>query len=121
MIGIQYYMACPEAHNTVLAERHHCYLNKVVAKIRVIDHQTYKQWRMDALFKCYAWNTSPINGTYIIRSFIAKSRDFWLPYILTDVEVTRIPQEGEAAIRHIEMTFPLWFRQKELLRILNNK
>jgi hypothetical protein len=120
-LGIQYYVACPEAHNAVLAERFHRYLNKV-AKIGVIDHQTYEQWRMDALFACYAWNASPIDGTDIIRSFAAKSRTFRFPLdIQTDHEVARIPQEGEAAISHIETTFPLWFRQKELLRLLNDE
>jgi hypothetical protein len=120
-LGIQYYVACPEAHNAVLAERFHRYLNKV-AKIGVIDHQTYEQWRMDALFACYAWNASPIDGTDIIRSFAAKSRTFRFPLdIQTDLEVARIPQEGEAAISHIKTTFPLWFRQKELLRVLNDK
>jgi hypothetical protein len=121
MIGMQYYVACPEAHNIVLAERFHLYLNKV-AKIGVIDHQTYKQWRMDALFACYTWKASPIDGTYIIRSFAAKSHMFRFPLdIQTYLEVARILQEGEAAISHIKTTFLLWFRQKELLRVLNNR
>jgi hypothetical protein len=37
-IGLQYYVACPEAHNAILCEQFHRYLNKV-AKIGVIDHQ----------------------------------------------------------------------------------
>jgi hypothetical protein len=50
-----------------------------VAKIGVIDHQTYEQWQMDALFACYAWNSSPIDGTDILRSFATKSCPFRFP------------------------------------------
>jgi hypothetical protein len=120
-IGLQYYVACPEAHNAILCERFHRYLNKV-AKIGVIEHQTYEQWRMDSLFACYAWNASPIDGTDVIRSFAAKARTFKFPLdIQIDQEVARIPQEGEPALSHIETMFPLWFQQKELLRAINEE
>jgi hypothetical protein len=77
---------------------------------------------MDALFACYAWNASPINETDIIRSFTAKSHTFRISLdIQTDIEAARNPQEGESAISHIETTFPLWFRHKELLRVPNEE
>jgi hypothetical protein len=120
-IGVQYYVACPEAHNAILCKRFHRYLNKVT-KIGVIEHQTYDQWRMDSLFACYAWNASPIDGTDVIRSFAAKARTFKFPLdIQIDQETARIPQEGEAALGHIETMFPLWFQQKELLRAINDE
>ena len=35
-----------------------------------------------------------------------------------DDEVARSPQQGEATMQHVETMFPLWFRQKELLKLL---
>ena len=74
---------------------------------------------MNALFAAYAWNGSRVDGTDIIRSFAAKARTFHFPLdIQTDNEIARIPEQGEAAIQHVETMFPLWFRQKELLKEL---
>jgi hypothetical protein len=120
-LGIQYYVAPPESHNAVLCERFHRYLNKVL-RIGVADQQTYEQWTVNTLFATYAWNASPVDGTDVIRSFAAKARTFKFPLdIQTDQEVARIPQQGEAAIQHVETMFPLWFQQKELLKTLNEE
>ena len=120
-IGIQYYVAAPEAHNAILCECFHRYLNKV-EKIGAADAQSYEQWAMNALFAAYAWNGSPVDGTDIIRSFAAKARTFHFPLdVQTDQEIARIPQQGESTIQHVETMFPLWFRQKELLKLLNEE
>ena len=72
-----------------------------------------------ALFVAYAWNDSPIDGTDIIRSFAAKARTFHFPLdIQMGNKITRIPGQGEATIQHVKTMFPLWFRQKELLKEL---
>jgi hypothetical protein len=120
-LGIQYYVAPAESHNAVLCERFHRYLNKV-AKIGVADQQSYEQWALNTLFAAYAWNASPVDGTDVIRSFAAKARTFRFPLdIQTDEEVARIPQQGEAALQHVETMLPLWVRQKELLKLLNEE
>ena len=117
-IGIPYYQAPPEAHNSILCERFHRYLNKV-EKIGAADAESYEKWAMNALFAAYAWNGSPVDGTDIIRSFAAKARTFHFPLdIQIDNEVARIPEQGEATIQHVETMFPLWYRQKELLKEL---
>ncbi len=117
-IGIPYYQAPPEAHNSILCERFHRYLNKV-QKIGAADAESYEKWAMNALFATYAWNGSPVDGTDIIRSFAAKARTFHFPLdIQTGEEIARIPEQGEATIQHLETMFPLWFRQKELLKEL---
>ena len=117
-LGVSYYVAPPEAHNAVLCERFHRHLNKV-QKIGAADSQSYERWAMNALFAVYAWNGSPVDGTDIIRSFAAKARTFHFPLdIQHNDEVARIPQQGEATIQHVETMFPLWFRQKELLKAL---
>jgi hypothetical protein len=120
-LGIQYYVAPAESHNAVLCERFHRYLNKV-AKIGVADQQSYEQWMLNTLFAAYAWNASPVDGTDVIRSFAAKARTFRFPLdIQTDEEVARIPQQGEAALQHVETMLPLWVQQKELLKLLNDE
>jgi hypothetical protein len=77
---------------------------------------------MNTLFATYAWNSSPIDGTDLQRSFVAKAR--WFPYPLKvqeDLKLTCITTEGEAAISHVKAMFPLWKRQLELHKLLNNK
>ena len=108
-MGISYYVAPPEAHNAVLCKRFHRYLNKV-------QHIG----AASCLFAAYAWNGSPVDGTGIIRSFAAKARTFHFPLdVQMDDEVARIPQQGEArTIQHVETIFPLWFCQKELVKLL---
>jgi hypothetical protein len=121
ILGVRYIVVAPEEHNAILCERFHRYLNKV-QRIGVAEAQSYEKWRMNALFASYAWNASPVDGTDVIRSFAAKARTFHFPLdIQIEDEVARIPQEGEAALQHIETMFPLWWRQKELLRIVNDE
>ena len=77
---------------------------------------------MGALFATYAWNASPIDGLDVIRSFAAKARTFKFPLDThLDGETSRIPQEGEDALAHIETMFPLWFQQKKLLQVINDE
>ena len=117
-MGISYYVAPPEAHNTVLCERFHRYLNKV-QRIGAADSQSYEKWAMSCLFAAYAWNGLPVDGTDIIRSSAAKARTFHFPLdVQSEDEVARIPQQGEATIQHVETMFPLWFWQKKRLKLL---
>jgi hypothetical protein len=97
-LGISHYVAAPEQHNTILCECFHRYINKVQI-IDTADAQSYEKWAMNALFAAYAWNGSPVDGTYIIRSFAAKARTFHFPLDLQNGdEIARIPEQGEATI-----------------------
>jgi hypothetical protein len=121
-LGIHYHVVSPEAHNGILCERFHKYLNKVL-RLMGADLETHERWVMNILFAVYAWNASPIDGTDIIRSFAAKARTFRFPLEVQEADnaVIRIPpMEGEAAIQHVETMFPLWYQQKELLKLLND-
>jgi hypothetical protein len=121
ILGVQYYAAAPEDHNAISTERFHRYLNKV-EHIHQADTQSYEQWKMAALFASYAWNASPIDGLDVIRSFAAKARTFRFPLDTgMDGEEARIPSEGEEALEHLETMFPLWYRQKTLLKTLNEE
>jgi hypothetical protein len=93
-LSISYYVAPPEAHNSILCERFHRYLNKV-QRIGAADAKSYEKWAMNCLFAAYAWNGSPVDGTDIIRSFAAKARTFHFPLdVQTNDEISRIPQQG---------------------------
>jgi hypothetical protein len=105
-IGIQYYVAPPEAHNAILCKRFHHYLNKV-KRIGAADAHSFEKWAMNCLFAVYAWNGSPVDGTDTIRSFAAKAHTFhFLLDIQNNDEVARIPEQGEATIQHVETMFP---------------
>jgi hypothetical protein len=120
-LGISHYVAAPEQHNAILSECFHRCLNKV-QRIGAADAQSYEKWAMNALFAAYAWNGSPVNGTYSICSFTAKARTFHFPLDLQNGdEIARILEQGEATIQHVETMFPLWFRQKEILKVLNKE
>jgi hypothetical protein len=84
-----------------------------VQKIGAADAESYKIWAMNALFAACAWNGTPVDGTDIIRSFVAKARTFHIPLdVQTEEEIARMQEQGEATIQHDETMCPSWFRQK---------
>jgi hypothetical protein len=64
-VGIAFYQAPPEAHNSILCEGFHRHLNKV-QKIGAADAESCKKWAMNALFAACAWNGLPVDGSDII-------------------------------------------------------
>lgn len=118
-LGIKYHVVSPEAHNGILCERFHRYLNKV-QKIVAADTQSFAQWAQGLMFATYSWNAAPVDGTDIVRSFVAKGRVFPFPLqIAEDANPPRIPSgQGETALEHLETNFPLWAQQSRLLQIL---
>lgn len=123
-LGIVYHVVARENHDAILCERFHRYLNKV-ERIHTADTDSFSDWILGAGFATYAWNASPIDGTDVTRSFVARGRDFPFPLdVLSSSEEnpSRVPPiEGQAALEHVETMFPLWTRQKELLAILNEE
>lgn len=104
-----------------MSERFHRYLNKV-QKIHAADTQVYNQWKLGTLFVAYAWNASPIDGTDIVRSFVAIGKHFKFPLDVDDYgEAAKYltGREAEQAIDHIQTAFPLWFQQAEILKAIN--
>ncbi len=118
-LKIKYHAVAPEDHNGILCERFHRYLNKV-QKIYAADSQSFTQWVHGVMFATYSWNAAPIDGTNLIRSFVAKGRVFPFPLQITEEDnPIRIPPgQGESAISFTEMNFPLWAKQSVMLQIL---
>jgi hypothetical protein len=120
-LGIPFHTVAKENHKAILNERFHGYLNKV-EKIHQADCESLDQWTMGVFFALYGWNASPVDGTNITRSLAAKGREFHFP-----IDVAETPPKGfegtntaEWLLQHIECVFPLWDKQKRLLRILND-
>ena len=118
-LGIRHHMVSPENHNGVLCERFHRYLNKV-QRITAANTESFTQWAQGIAFAAYSWNAAPIDGTNIIRSFVAKGRVFPFPIQINDEDnPDRIPPgQGEAAMAHLESNFPIWTKQAEILQLL---
>ena len=52
----------------------------------------------------------------------SEGKDISLPLDLQNGDdVGKISQQGEATIQHVESMFPLWYQQKELLKLLNEE
>ena len=120
ILGVRYRVVPPEAHNAVMIEGYHRFLNKI-QRIHQANTRSYENWKLGMLFAAYAWNASPVDGLDVIRSFAAKARTFRFPLDIgqEDGIETVIPEEGEDTLDHLETMFPLWYRQKEMLKILN--
>ncbi|CAJ1948171.1 unnamed protein product [Cylindrotheca closterium] len=93
---------------------------------------TYEELAMNTMFGTYAWNASPVDGTDIQRAFAAVARHFKFPLDNAAVALsisearqknrTRHQQTpGQNTLEHIETMFPLFWRQKELLKLLNEE
>ncbi|CAJ1952165.1 unnamed protein product [Cylindrotheca closterium] len=130
-IGIAYHTVSPENHDGILCERFHKYLNKV-QQIGAADMNTYEEWAMNTLFGTYAWNAAPVDDTDIQRAFAAVARHFKFPLdnAAAALSISEARQKnrtrhqqlpGQNTLEHIETMFPLFWRQKELLKLLNEE
>ena len=73
------------------------------------------------MFAMYAWNASPVDGTNIPWSVAAIGKEIPFPIDIEPNTLSVANDEGQAALDHIEATFPLIKRQRELLHILNEQ
>ncbi len=119
-MGIPFHVVSPEQHEGILCERFHRYLNKV-QRLMGLDTTDHSNWMMNTSFAAYSWNASPIDGTDVVRSFAAKARTFQFPLDVAEQVPRIIGNPGEHALQHVETIFPLWFKQKELLRLLTTE
>ena len=128
-IGLKYHMVSPESHDGIINERFHRYLNKV-QRIGAADMNTFEEWAMNTVFAVYAWNGAPVDGTHVQRAFAAVGKHFKFPMDVTAQTLEEARKKnrqrkktsrGEATLLHIETMFPIFWRQKELLAVLNQE
>ena len=108
---IPVHMVAPENHKTIWNEQFHHHLNKVEC-INTADKGLYHQWWQGVMFALYAWNALPINGTDILRSFVAVGREFPFPIdMLTPGGPPEGLMEGQQALDYCDLVSPLLYRQ----------
>ena len=112
-MGIPFHVVSAEQHEGILCERFHRYMNKV-QRLMGLDLGDYSKWMINASFAAYAWNAAPVDGTDVVQSFAAKARHFHFPLNVAEPIPRIVGNPGEATLQHIETTFPLWFKQKEI-------
>jgi len=82
-LGIHLAPAAKGNHKSVSVERFFRYLNKAVTIATSDRANLTKVWLPSAMLAAYAWNSSPIDGTDIVRSIPAVGREFRLPFDIT--------------------------------------
>ena len=83
-----------------------------------LDTGDHSNWMINHSLAACAWNAAPIDGTNIVRSFAAKARKFHFPLDLAEPVTRVIGRPGEVPLQHIETVFLLWFKKKELLKLI---
>ena len=118
-IGLPYYTVSKGNHKAILCERFHRYLNKIQRK-HAADCETFQDFMFVTIFAVYAWNSAPVDGTNIVRSYAAIGREFPFPIDFEHEPI--IPRDhdaqGQQTLEHIDSAFPLWRQQQEVLKIL---
>lgn len=103
-LNIQFHSLSKGNHKALSVERFHRYLNKAVA-IAANDRGTNTVFVEAAAVAAYAWNSSPIDGTGIVRSIPAIEREFKFPCDFEfgdDLVVTNNPADSVA--RYLRFT-----------------
>ena len=84
------------------------------------DKGSFQQWWQGVMFLLYAWNVAPINGTNICCSFVAIGQEFpFLVDMSSDMTLQEALAEGQEALDHCNSASPLLYKQRQLLKILN--
>ena len=81
-LAITYWRLLRGNHRGNSVERYHCFLNKSHA-IAGNDRRTYKVYIQNTSTSQYAWKSSPIDNTDIIRSMVTVGRAFCFPLDLS--------------------------------------
>jgi hypothetical protein len=94
-------------------------MNKV-QKIHAADCETFQDFMFGTIFAVYAWNSAPVDGTNVVRSYAAVGREF--PFPIDFEREPIIPRkhaaEGQQTLEHIQGTFPLLRQQQQVLKVL---
>mmetsp|Transcript_14417 Transcript_14417/g.22007 ORF Transcript_14417/g.22007 Transcript_14417/m.22007 type:complete len:216 (-) Transcript_14417:1119-1766(-) len=72
-LGLKYYTVSKGNHKAVIVERFNRYLNKT-QRIHAANCETFFEWKLGTAFAFYGWNSAPVDGTSIVRSFAVVGR-----------------------------------------------
>ena len=101
-LSLRFSTAAKGNHQSVSIERFFKYANKAVT-IATQDRATLSVWVPAILLAAYAWNSSPIDGTDIIRSIPAVGRPFWFPLDLaiTNADIDPVIHQAPAVVQYL--------------------
>ena len=118
-IGLPHYTVSKENHKAILCERFHRYLNKV-QKIHAANCETFQDFMFGTIFAVYAWNSAPVDGTNVVRSYAAIGREFPFPidFEREPIVARNHEAQGQQTLEHIDSAFPLWRQQQAILKLL---
>jgi hypothetical protein len=121
ILSIDIHVAARGNHKAVGVERFHRFLNKAVA-IASNDRGTNTVFVEAAHTAAYAWNSSPIDGTDIIRSVPAVGRPFRFPFDLS-LAPTPTPTSNQASDVHafLRLAGPTAQFAEQVLRLLTEE
>lgn len=120
-LAISWHPVSAQNHRAVRVERFFRYLNKA-EPITVLDAQTVAAWYEGIVGAVYAWNASPIDGTVLVRSVVAKGREFLFPLDVALRGKVILPPEGsQPAMDHVTAAHPLIQQQRKLLQLINDE
>ena len=98
ILDIKFHAAARGNHKAVSVERFFRYLNKLLT-IHSNDRSTNQIFIETSECAAYAWNSSAINGTDIIRSVAATGREFKFPLDI-NLGVTPVPVDSDVFAVH---------------------
>ena len=105
-------------HKSVLVEKFHRFLNKVVT-IASNDRDTLDCFVEAGISAGYAWNSAPIDGTDIIRSIPAIGRELRFPL---DISLASLPKltdnQANSVLEYLRLTDKDKIFATEILKIL---
>ena len=121
ILHIELHVAARGNHQAVGVEHFHRFLNKAVA-IAANDRGTNTVFVEAAHTAAYAWNSSPIDGTDIIRSVPAVGRPFRFPFDLS-LAPTPTPTQQQASDVHafLRLAGPTTQFAEQVLRLLTEE
>ena len=118
---IPVHMVALENHKSIRNERFHQYLNKV-KRINTADKGSFHQWLQGVMFAIYGWNVAPIDGTDLSWSFVAVGQEFPFPVDMSsETEANEAVMEGQVTLDHCNAMSPLLYKQRALLKELNEE
>ena len=120
-LSIKFHVAARGNHQAVGVEHSHHFLNKAMG-IATQDRGTVDIWVEAAHTVAYAWNSSPIEGTNIIRSVVAVGGPFRFPFDLS-LSPTPSPTTDQAKDCHafLRLASPTTQFLEQVLRLLTDE
>ena len=117
-LKIPFECAAKRNHKSLLVEKFHRFLNKVVT-IAASDRGTLDCFVEAGISAGYAWNSAPIDGTDIIRSIPAIGRELRFPL---DISLTALPKltdnRANSVVEYLRLTDKDRIFSTEILKIL---